>query len=269
MKPINDIAELRRIQLDILKHVDAFCKENCIKYFLSGGSMIGAVRHHGYIPWDDDIDLMLLREDYDRLISLYTEKDNSEYKLHYFKLEKDYCKSFVKIDNSKTVLVEDTEEPIAEMGVNIDLFPMDIVPNEVSKQKRMYRRFEFYKALIDLKNVRKSNKRSVFKNTILSLSHFLLRPLPMRTLINALERNATKYKGEVTDYCGVAVWGYGMREVNNRRNWDEVLEVDFENTKAPIPAGYDNYLTCVYGDYMQLPSEDKRVSEHIFKAWWK
>ena len=69
----------------------------------------------------------------------------------------------------------------------------------------------------------------------------------MRTLIRALEKNATRYKGTVSNYCGIAVWGYGMREINLRKNWDEVLEVDFENMKAPIPVGYDNYLTSVYG----------------------
>lgn len=268
MKPIKDIAELRSIQLGILKHVDTFCKDNGIKYFLSGGSMIGAVRHHGYIPWDDDIDLMLLREDYDRLISLYTEKDNSDYKLHHFKLEDNYLKPFVKIDNSKTVLEEYTEEPI-EMGVNIDIFPIDIVPNDKSKQKKMYKRFQLLKALIDLKTVKRSNSRAWYKNLVFSISHFLLRPLPMKTLIYALDKNASKYKGIESDFCGVAVWGYGSKEINQRKNWEEVLEVDFEDTKAPIPAGYDNYLTCVYGNYMQLPPEEKRVSEHRFKAWWK
>lgn len=268
MKPINDIAELRKIQLDILKHVDAFCKQNGIKYFLSGGSMIGAVRHHGYIPWDDDIDLMLLRDDYERLISLYTKKDNSEFKLHHFKLEKGYLKPFVKIDNSNTILEEYAEDPI-EMGVNIDIFPIDVVPNEKSKQIKMYKRFQLYKNLINIKIIKESTSRAWYKNLLVFISHQLLSFLPMKSLIKALERNAIQYKGTVSDYCGVAVWGYGVKEINLRKNWDDVMEVDFENTKAPIPCGYDNYLTSVYGNYMQLPPEEKRVSEHLFRAWWK
>lgn len=268
MKYITDIQELRSIQLEILKHVDAFCKKNGIKYFLSGGSMIGAVRHHGYIPWDDDIDLMLFREDYEKLISLYTQTDNSDYKLHYFKYEENYLKPFVKIDNSKTVLEELAEEPI-KMGVNIDIFPIDVVPDDKRKQRRMYNRFQFYKSLIDLKNIKEATTRAWYKNALVFMFHYLLRLVPMKMLISALEKNATKYKGVKSKFCGVAVWGYGAREINLRKNWDEVMEVDFENTKAPIPKGYDNYLTCVYGDYMQLPPEEKRVSEHLFKAWWK
>ena len=163
MKQYIEIEELRKIQLDILRHVDDFCKVYKIKYFLCGGSMIGAVRHHGYIPWDDDIDIMLLREDYDKLISLYSKTDNSEYKLHCFNLDKDFLKPFVKIDNSKTVLEEIVADPI-KMGVNIDVFPIDVVPNDKSQQKKMYNRFKLYKTIINLKIIKTSASRIWYKN---------------------------------------------------------------------------------------------------------
>ena len=90
----------------------------------------------------------------------------------------------------------------------------------------------------------------------------------MNTFVRMLDRSAVKYRGVECDYCGVAVWGYGMREINLRKNWDNVIEMQFEDIMAPVPEGYDNYLTCVYGDYMKLPPESKRVSTHIFKAYW-
>lgn len=269
MKKYINTEELRNVQLDILKHVDNFCKENDIKYFLCGGSMIGAVRHHGFIPWDDDIDIMLLREDYEKFISIYSEKDKSEYKLHSLLTDKKYSSTYVKIDNSRTVLKEYVEEPTAEIGINIDVFPVDDLPNNKEAQKKIYKRYGYYRALIDLKNVRFSKERVWYKNLVLLISHLLLKPVSMRKLADLIENNAVKYKGKTSDYCGIVVWGYGLREINYRKNWDDCILVDFEDMKAPIPVGYDNYLTCVYGDYMKLPPEEKRISHHAFEAYWK
>jgi len=269
MKEIIDISELRRVQLDILKHIDNFSKHNGIKYFLSGGTMIGAVRHHGYIPWDDDIDIMMLRDDYEHFISLYTQKDTSKYRLNYYKNDKSFTFPFVKIDDSETVMLEDVNYKVDGMGINIDLFPIDVIPNDKHQQRKLYSRTSFLMNLFALKNVTPSKERSWYKNAILYISRIMLLPIPMRALVRKLDENALQYRHLQSDYCGVAVWGYGEREINLKKNWDNVLELPFEDTIAPVPEGYDNYLTCVYGNYMQLPPEDKRVSHHGFKAYWK
>ena len=269
MRPINETKELRKIQLDILKHVDAFCKKNGIKYFLSGGSTIGAVRHHGYIPWDDDIDIMMLREDYDHFISLYTQNDTSKYRLHYYKNDNSFTFPFVKIDDSDTVLIELVNNKVDNMGINIDLFPIDVVPNKKSMQKRLYNVTSFIMAIMALKDTVPSPDRSWYKNAVLYISRILLHPVRMITLVHILDKNALRYCNLKSDYCGVVLWGYGMREINLRKNWDKAIMIPFEDMLAPVPEGYDNYLTCVYGDYMKLPPEDKRISHHGFNAWWK
>lgn len=269
MKEITEIAELRKIQLDILKHIDVFCKENQIKYFLSGGTMIGAVRHHGYIPWDDDIDIMMLRNDYEKFISLYTDKDKSKYKIHYYADDKSFTFPFVKIDNSDTIIIEKAVNKVENLGINVDLFPIDVIPNEKQLQRKLYSRTSLIMNLLTLKDVVPSKERSWYKNLILYISRVFLWPVPMITLVRKLDENALKYRNVQSDFCGVAVWGYGLREINLRKNWDNVIEVPFEDMMAPVPGGYDNYLSCVYGDYMQLPPEDKRVTHHGFKAWWK
>ena len=84
-----------------------------------------------------------------------------------------------------------------------------------------------------------------------------------------MEKNAVRYRGKNSKYCGIVVWGYGMREINYRSNWDNVKYIIFEDMRAPIPVGYDNYLSNVYGDYMILPPESERRTHHSFFAYWK
>ena len=269
MERLIDSTELRKIQMEILHHVDAFCRQKGIRYFLCGGTLIGAVRHHGYIPWDDDIDIMLLREDYERFIETYLQDDKSDYKLHYFRKEKDFPYPFVKIDDSRTVLSENVEIRANDMGVNIDVFPIDVVPEDKELQKKLYGKFSFYMALINLKNIIPTRTRSWYKNLMIVLSRLILWMIPMRALVRRLEDNAIRYRDSTSKYCGIALWGYGMREINLRENWTEAIDMKFEDTMLPVPVGYDNYLTCVYGDYMQLPPEEKRVTHHAFTAYWK
>ena len=199
MREITEISELRSIQLNILKHIDVFCKQNSIKYFLSGGTMIGAVRHHGYIPWDDDIDIMMLRDDYERFISLYTQKDSSKYRLRYYKHDQSFTFPFVKIDDSDTLVVENVINKVNDMGINVDLFPIDVVPNDKHFQRKMYSRTSFILNLLALKSVVPTKERSWYKNAILYFSRILLWAIPMRALVRKLDKNAIKY--DVRETC--------------------------------------------------------------------
>ncbi len=264
-----DIKELRSIQLNILDHVDTFCKEHNIRYFLCGGTMLGAVRHKGYIPWDDDIDIMMLRDEYDKFIQLYYEIDKSEFHIHHYTFERYFPYSFAKIDNSNTTFIENMAGKTTPIGVNIDIFPIDVVPEDISKQKWMFRRFEFLQTIMELKQVQPIKGRVWYKNLILHISHILLRPVPIHFIVKLLNKNATRYNNQSSKYCAIAVWGYGRREMNLRSNWDDFILMPFEKQAFPVPIGYDKYLSCVYGDYMKLPSEEKRVSTHDFTAYWK
>ena len=269
MKKNIGIEELKKIQLDILCHVDVFCKENNIQYFACGGTLIGTVRHHGYIPWDDDIDIMMLRSEYERFMSEYFSKDNSEYKLYNHKILKDYILPFAKIANSKTVIKEPTEYSL-DYGINIDIFPIDKLPDDRNEQVQHYAKL---KRLIDihgLKLMSVSKERSLFKNIILSASHIVLSPISIEYLNKRIEKLARKYETLADNkYCGISVWGYGTREINLSSNYKSSQIAPFEDTMVPIPVGYDNYLSCVYGDYMKLPPLEKQCSHHIFEAWWK
>lgn len=267
MKSINQ-NELKSIQLDILKHIDSFCKENNIRYFLIGGSAIGAVRHHGFIPWDDDIDITMLREDYDRFVSIYPNVDKSCYKLHCTYNQEDFPYPYAKIDNSGTVFIEEVEDEFS-MGVNIDLFPMEVIPDAPELQEKLFKRAEFLKKIFTAKRLPMKRRRGIVKNMTLLLAHIFLSVISFKTIVKAMEKNATKYRGLKTNYRAGVAWGYGNKEINKSDNWSETVYLKFEDMSAPLPKGYHEVLTGIYGDYMQLPPEDKRVSHHHFTAYWK
>lgn len=266
MKEIT-IAELRVIQLDILKHIDVFCKEHDIKYFLCGGSMIGAVRHQGFIPWDDDIDIMMIREDYNRFIQIYLQQDRSIFILHSHSSEIDYPYPYVKIEDSRTLFQGNVHYQFP-IGIHIDLFPIDTVPESKIKQHVLFVKSQCLIKMRAFKNIRMSHS-NIVKKLVNNIIQGSLSLISFDKITSLMEKNAVRYNGINSKYCGIVVWGYGMREINYRSNWDTVKYVAFEDIEAPIPGGYDNYLSNVYGDYMEPPLDTERLTHHSFFAYWK
>lgn len=258
------VDELRQIQLDILKDVHIFCQNHNIKYSLCGGTLIGAIRHKGFIPWDDDIDIFMLRCDYNRFLKEYPETD--KYEVCYFEKNNAYLFPFAKVQNKQTVLEEDIMYR-HNLGVNIDVFPIDNIPER--KKNQIYQYTEFYKKLILQKFFNKKYSRNFFNKCYHAIVQFILRPIPLSLIIKKLIKQATAYKEQNVEYCGCLVWGYGKKELQKKSNFDSYILTDFEDSKFYIIGGYDNYLRNTYGDYMILPPMEKRISHHYFKAYWK
>lgn len=263
-----DVEELKNIQMDILQHVCDFCSKNNIKVFLSGGTLIGAVRHHGYIPWDDDIDIQMMREDYDKFIREYPKKDNSPYKLISYETDKKLPLTFAKVIESRTVLHDELSGSYP-MGVYIDIFPIDKVPESLKLQTHLYRKAKFYINLFLLKQFSFARRRGFLMNVALFFGKLLLSFIPTSVITAKIIKTAKSYKDQGSTLCGCVVWGYGIREVHPIKDMDEAVMMDFEDRKFPVPAGYDSYLHAVYGNYMQLPPKDEQVSHHHFEAYWK
>ena len=163
--------ELKRIQIAILDKVHAFCLENNIIYFLSCGSLLGAIRHGGYIPWDDDIDLFMPRESYERFISSYNEADNGT-RVRTLFTDKRYYYSFAKVEDVNTILVEKLPEKM-DIGVNIDIFPIDGVPNNKMLRKCCFLKNKIVRLLPVVKSVDFSINRSFIKHLLLKSLLFL------------------------------------------------------------------------------------------------
>jgi len=271
MKEITTIEEMHQVQKGILEHVADFCEANHIRYFLCAGTVLGAIRHKGFIPWDDDVDIMMFRKDYERFIALYPQNDQSTYTLYHPSLQKDYNYPSAKVGDSRTGIDEHIKNA-CNFGVYMDVFPIDNLPDDEEKRLQLYRKQKDTK-LIHLIKVRAIKHRpglkGLFKNVGLIAGKTLYAWMPMHKVVQKMDQTARTYENDNdTQFCGLVAWGYGKREIMPREIYNGSAEAEFEGRSYPIPPGYDAYLTRLYGDYMQLPPEEER-EVHGFKAWWK
>lgn len=265
MKKNIELEELKSIQLDILSCVHQFCIEKGINYSISSGTLIGAVRHKGYIPWDDDIDIYMLRPDFQRF-------ENEFLDLNYRVMSPDLDESciypYAKVYDSRTVLKEDLDYSMDNLGVNIDLFIIDSVPDDIKERKRVFRINTILDYILILKTLKYRKAQKIWKNILLYLGKSLLVLIPLRWAIKKKVYLCQPYNPNAKDICNVMAGG-GINACISKDLMENFIDIEFEGRTFKCMKDYDNYLRLNYGDYMQLPPEKERVSMHIFKAYWK
>lgn len=259
------LRELQLEELKILKDLAKYLNENNYTYFLCAGTLLGAVRHKGFIPWDDDIDILMPREEYSRLIKEYNQNP----------IKKDYTLKALELNNSgypfaklvtNNIVIE--SKSAEDKNLWIDIFPIDGYPDDYDESLKLEKRILTRKGMIYLhttsfKNIWKE-KKSV-KNRILKM---FLKPIsmlvPVKTSAKKIQKMATKYKYSTSKYVGGSVWGYGIQErMEKEKVFSSAAELEFEGEKFCAPIGYKEYLSNIYGDYMKLPPEEKRVTHNI------
>ncbi len=261
-KRIN-VEELKRIQLDILESVHKFCMEENIKYFLMYGTLIGAIRHKGYIPWDDDIDICMPRPDYNKFMKEFN-MDNNYLKFVSNEIDSNYLYTFGKVIDTRTSLIEYTTLKYP-MGVNIDVFPID----GIDERGKLLSKQILLRKMINMKTVKYSAKRKLYKNLVLIFAKLLLLIVPTNFLIKKMVNNTNKYSyDESSNVCCVAM-GTKLNKPVPKAYFSNGILKEFEGRKYFVPIGYDGYLKSIFGDYMKLPPEDKRISHHVFDAYFK
>lgn len=256
--------EIQQIQLNLLDTIDAFCRKHGIRYSLAYGTLIGAVRHKGFIPWDDDIDLLMPRPDYDRFIREFKSEENEVLNLS----AKDACvETFAKVSRKNTVMV-DRELGRSLWGVNVDIFPIDGAPkeglqerfNEMEKKRAwIFRLCPFYKV--------------VTKGRVKWFLKYCLKRLRYPSLSGcvgvkqAIENELRSCVFGETALAGAYFGDDGIREFMPTEWFTEFTTLPFEGKSYPVLTHYHDYLTRLFGDYMQLPPEEQRVSHHLYDTY--
>ncbi len=264
---ISDLDDIKALEVDILSKFDDFCTKHNLKYCLTGGSLLGAVRHGGIIPWDDDIDIGMFRPDYNRLLKLASEMPEE---CRLFSIEKGdrSARLYGRICNMKYVSVDKYYEANLSNYFGIDIFPLEAVPSD----KKEFANFA--------KKVRLLRRMFIFSNSALFkgngfLRAYVLKPIPIiickiigaKRIYRMFRNLIDKIDYDNAEYIALLTGQYTENEQYPKDKYYDLTRIDFEGLKLPAMVTYDEYLTRLYGDYMQLPDEAHRQPHHSFDLY--
>ena len=265
MREINDLEEIQKILLDILIDFDAFCEENNLRYFLGFGTLLGAVRHQGFIPWDDDIDVCMPRPDYERFLELTKVELNGHLKT-LSPGSPGYPFPFAKVIDVRTKMKEPRLLKKNETSLFMDVFPIDGYPKDEKEGEKHFAKIksirEFYsKGLFLGATPLKTIGKSIVYGTV---NFFTTENYFPRKLIEL----AKKYSFEESATLAVAGWTYGKKGKVEKKEYLNGQKLKFEGHYFWCPGNYEEHLQRLYGDYMKLPPVEKRVKRHVADVWW-
>lgn len=267
------LQELQNLECEILCVFHDFCEKNNLRYYLCGGTLIGAVRHNGFIPWDDDIDIMMPRPDYQKLIELIKEKRHlDEFRMvDCMYLNSNALTSILRIFDKRTELTFTNYRIEKKFGCWIDIFPLDGLSDSERKRKSQFKKARILQDMIILNDTKFGAKRRSKFATI--LQYALLPILPFvrlighERLIRKMDKLSKKYDYESATYVGVLEGRAGHKEAMLKTAMEPAIKVEFEGKQFYAMANYDEYLTNLYGDYMTPP--ENPVSRHEIDIYWK
>ena len=263
MRKIEDLDELKALELGIMKKLHTFCMEHGITYYLAYGTLLGAVRHNGFIPWDDDIDIQIPREDYNRFLTEFQKvQDNYRLKVVNARTKPYFGRNFSKVIDLDTIVVEPKYKDNDEIGVFVDIWPMDGTPKWSPWRKAVI----LYAKLLSKIQLASSTDFRQEESILRKLAVIFCNVFSSKRLVEVIDRIATRYKVSDSDYVNVYC---GVEGEFDKRAYNEGILHSFEDVEFNIPAGYDYILKKCYGDYMRLPPEAQQKPHHIMNTFYK
>lgn len=258
--------EIKQIELDILKEFHSFCVQHNIRYFISHGTLLGAIRYKHFIPWDDDLDVLVPREDYERLLKIY---QNSE-RHHLFSYERNpnYLYPYAKLCDMSTRKVEGGYNNGVELGLDIDVFPLDHWDDDLEKAKQEVKHQQQNIFCLGLTKLQKPDSHHPAKRFVKGIAMALCKMRGSRYYLGKIMQGAYKPEQTGSRYMGSKAWNiYGERDIIPAEAFAEAIELEFEGEMFFAPVGYDTLLSSLYGDYLPEPPVEKRKTHHNFRAY--
>lgn len=260
-----ELEESKKIELEILSYFARFCEEHGLRYFLAYGTLIGAVRHKGFIPWDDDVDVQMPREDYNRLIEIFNDQKQIEHLTLVSPEDKISRHSIVKIIDTRTVKIEKSVDyKYGNLGIDIDVFPLDGQPSDQDIYEKWYEKLNkvYWLYLINILDPAVSIKKRVAVPLIRVFFN-------KKRMKKKADRLHAAYPYEASQYVGTIACAFNSRKNRaDKKYYDNFVMLEFEGQFFRAPEGYEEILSTIYGDYMKLPPEEEQVTHHSNYSYW-
>ena len=258
---------LSSIQEKLLKMIEWFhnyCVLNDITYYAVGGTMIGAMRHKGFIPWDDDIDIAIPRKDYNRLIHNFVDIIDGYLLETPYSGNRDFLYSYAKLYDTRTTLVEKTRIP-CKRGIYIDIFPLDGIGNTYEEARKVFNKFDRKNMFLMTRTCVIRGDRSWYKNA----SIIAARAIPSfiiddKKLSISVDQMAAGINDDKTVYVANLMGAYRTKEITLREYFGKPTPYTFEGIDIFGPQKYDEYLQGIYKNWRELPPKEKRYTKHDF-----
>lgn len=260
--------DYKKILLDMMDYIDDFCKKNGIQYYLFWGTLLGAIRHKGFIPWDDDLDIIIPRDDFVKFCNIFNDK-NSKYRFESYYTNPNFTAPLGKVIDTDTILIQNYgyKEKVT-LGAYVDVFVLDKLPNEYDHAvKYQHNARLLTKRWMAANHVFRYDDSSFFKDVLRYIYYLPAHILGYEYYLKKIDCYSTKYSSINTNYYGNLAFTYS-KDVFNFSDF-KPIKVPFEDREYYVPEGYINILNTRYGDWQKLPPEEWRSSDHNYVCYWK
>ena len=266
----DELDMIQKLELKILKEIIRICKKENIEYFLIGGSALGAIRHGGFIPWDDDIDVGMTRENYDNFLRVAEQYLGEEFYLQSPSSDRRSPYSYSKLMLKGTLFLEYAQRNLkTQSGIYVDIFPFDEVPDNESENERQFKAVQFYKKLYVMRmlpTVSKAPENLIqgLKAILRRCIHYSLKLIPKSLILKKIDQFSRLYNG--TNQSAFACLDFPVRNVEYvlKTTLYPLVEHKFEEIIILLPGDFHQYLTTHYGEYMKLPPLEERVGHRPY-----